>query len=233
MAAPGVFVVDIDPLVLIIILVVVAVAGYLGLKAWAKMNQKGPLQDSRGLIKQLFNFNRLPTVPTIRIVTRGDLVALELGKRARLRDNSLHDSQSSKGWDIKGAPIPIIDGKNIELGYVTHPAGVTVSLKPVIKQIRADEDGKPVYTMVPKVDENGNAVLDSQNNQVMTPMPEYIEANFEGVIGIDSDLDDFNESTERETSRGWIVPLLVGILAGVLFFAPLFAWLMGFAAGGK
>jgi len=61
--------------------------------------------------------------------------------------------------------------------------------------------------------------------------PEYIELNFEGVIVVQSDLDDFNESTEREVSRGWVLPLIIGLIIGVLFLAPLFAWLMRVASG--
>jgi len=167
---------------------------------------KSFLAEKRGTIKRIFSFYSTKTVPTIRITTNGTVTALELGKRARLRDNSLVDSLDSKGWDITSDPVPMIHGKNMELGYVTHPAGCTVSITPHIKIQMADENGIP---------REGR----------------YIEANFEGTIGKLADLDDFNESTERETSRGWVLPLLVGIVAGVVFFAPLFAWLMGLAGG--
>jgi len=190
------------------------------------------LDDKRGVVKRLFSFYSLPTVPTIRIVYRGDLPVLELGKRARIRENSLCDDVDKKGWDIESSAIPIIHGKQMEMGYITHPAGCTVQLKPVVKVMAADENGEPIRTTVQKRDEKGELVLDPEGNPVMITGYKYIEANFEGVIGTDSDLDDFNESTERIQSRGWAVPLLVGIIAGVVFFAPLFAWLMAFVAGG-
>lgn len=169
------------------------------------------LEDKRGVVKRLFSFYSLPTVPTIRIVYRGDIPVLELGKRARVRDNSLCDAVDKKGWDISSSPIPFIQGKQMEMGFITHPSGCTVQLKPVVKVHAADPEGNPV------VGADGEY--------------KYIEANFEGMIGTDSDLDDFNESTERVQSRGWVVPLLLGIIAGVVFFAPLFAWLMAFVAG--
>jgi hypothetical protein len=189
------------------------------------------LDDKRGVVKRLFSFYSLPTVPTIRIVYRGDVPVLELGKRARIRENSLCDDVDRKGWDIESSAIPIIQGKQMEMGYITHPAGCTVQLKPVVKVMAADESGDPIRTTVQKLDEKGEPVLDAEGKPTMIPGYKYIEANFEGVIGTDSDLDDFNESTERIQSRGWAVPLLVGIIAGVVFFAPLFAWLMAFVAG--
>lgn len=164
------------------------------------------LLEKRGFIKNILSFYTSKTVPTIRIITKGDMIALELGKRARLRDNSVIDGLDKKGWDITSDPIPIISGKDMELGYVTHPSGCTVKIKPDIKCQVADENGKPIEGA-------------------------YVTASFEGVIGTGSDLDDFNESTEREQSRGWILPLLIGIIAGVIFFAPLFAWLMSMASG--
>lgn len=230
MPASGVTVIDIDPLTLLIILAVVAVVGYVAYRAYARFTRTTPLMEKRGIMKDLFNFNRLPTVPTIRVVSKGGMIALELGKRARLRDNSLKDSMDKKGWDIQGSPIPIIDGKNIELGYITHPAGCTVEIKPNIRIIKADEEGKPITNLVPMLDETGADLL-KDGKPVMIEKPEYIEMAFEGIIGTGSDLDDFNESTEREVSRGWIVPLLVGIIAGVVFFAPLFAYLMSWVAG--
>lgn len=190
------------------------------------------LDDKRGVVKRLFSFYSLPTVPTIRIVYRGDVPVLELGKRARVRENSLCDDVDKKGWDISSSAIPIIQGKQMEMGYITHPAGCTVQIKPIVKVQAADENGEPIRTTVPKLDENGKPVMDPDGNPVMTSGYKYIEANFEGVIGTDSDLDDFNESTERIQSRGWAVPLLVGIIAGVVFFAPLFAWMMAFVSGG-
>jgi hypothetical protein len=163
------------------------------------------LLEKRGMIKSFLSFYTSKTVPTIRIITKGDLVTLELGKRARLRDNSLVDSLDKKGWDIKGSPIPMISGKDLELGYILHPAGCTLDLKTDVKVLRADENGKPVDP------------------------PQYLTLSFEGVIGTESDLDDFNESTEREQSRGWLLPLVIGLAAGVVFLAPLFAWLMALA----
>lgn len=230
-AASGVTLIDIDPLTILIILAVVAVVGYVAYRAYASFTRTTPLMEKRGIMKDLFNFNRLPTVPTIRVVSKGGLIALELGKRARLRENSLKDSMDKKGWDIEGSPIPIIEGKNIELGYITHPSGCTVELKPNVKIIKADDEGNAIIKMVPMVDETGAEVKDKEGKPVMVEKPEYIEIAFEGIIGTHSDLDDFNESTEREVSRGWVVPLLVGIIAGVVFFAPLFAYLMSWVAG--
>lgn len=223
--------INIDPITLLLVLVVIVVAIYAALWIWGKLNPKSNLLEKRGLMKQMFDFNRLPTVPTIRIVSKGGLVCLELGKRARLRENSLKDTIDNKGWDIRSNPIPIIEGKNIELGYLTHPAGCTLDLKPVVKIQRADDDGNPVYTLLPSVDENGKELLDANNKPILIKVPEYIEAAFEGIIGVQSDLDDFNESTEREISKAWMLPLLVGIIAGVVFFAPLIAYVMTWIAG--
>jgi len=222
--------IEIDPITLLVVLVVIAVAIYAALWIWGKLNPKSNLLEKRGLMKSIFDFNRLPTVPTIRIVSKGNLVCLELGKRARLRENSLKDNIDDKGWDIQSTPIPIIEGKNIELGYLTHPAGCTLEIKPVIKIIRADDDGNPVYTLVPSVDDNGKEILNAEGKPVLIKKPEYIEASFEGVIGVQSDLDDFNESTEREISKAWVLPLLVGIIVGVIFFAPLIAYVMSYIA---
>jgi hypothetical protein len=206
--------IEIDPITLLIVLVVIAVGIYAVLWIWGKLNPKSNLLEKRGLMKSMFDFNRLPTVPTIRIVSKGGLVCLELGKRARLRENSLKDNIDDKGWDIESTPIPIIEGKQIELGYLTHPAGCTLDLKPFVKIQRADDDGNPVYTLVPSVDENGKEILNAEGKPVLIKKPEYIEASFEGVIGVHSDLDDFNESTEREISKAWMLPLLVGIIVG-------------------
>jgi hypothetical protein len=189
------------------------------------------LNDKRGAVKRLFSFYSLPTVPTIRIVYRGNIPVLELGKRARVRDNSLCDAVDKKGWDISSSPIPIIQGKQMEMGYITHPAGCTVQLVPNVKVMAADPDGEPVKITIPKLDAEGKPVIDPEGKPVMVPGYKYIDANFEGMIGTDSDLDDFNESTERVQSRGWVVPLLLGIIAGVVFFAPLFAYLMAFVSG--
>lgn len=182
------------------------------------------LDEKRGLFKRLFSFYTTPTVPTVRIVMMGDLPVLEFGKRARLRDNSLVDSVDHKGWDIKGSPIPMIHGKTMEMGYITHPAGCTVGLKTNVKIIAADLEGNPKIEGAAILDENGKKTGNVYEKT------EYIEANFEGVVGIDSDLDDFNESTEREQSRGWVIPFILGGVAGVFFFAPLFAWVMSWIA---
>jgi hypothetical protein len=175
---------------------------------------------------------------------KGDQPVLELGKRARLRGNSLVDGTDRKGWDIKGSPIPMIHGNQMEMGYITHPSGCTVNIKTNVKVIAADENGNPIKAGELIYDENnrpsdfwtkaGLTVTTDEN----TPAPlkytetKYVDLNFEGTIGVDADLDDFNESSEREVSRGWVVPLLVGIVAGVVFFAPLFAWAMSFIAKG-
>lgn len=168
------------------------------------------LDEKRGALKTLFSFYSSPTVPTIRIINKQGMVAFELGKRARVRDNSLKDTIDRKGWDIQSTPVPMIHGKNMELGYITHPAGCTVNIKPEIKIIASDEFGNPV--------KEGDGF-------------KYIEASFEGVIGTQSDLDDFNESTERDQSRGWAVPFVIGVFSTLLFIGPIYAWLMSFAAG--
>ena len=232
MAASEVTIVEFDPLTVAIAAVLLIVAGYVVLRIYRSATKGKVTDDKRGMLKQLFDFNRLPTVPTLRIVPLGNgQVGIEVGKRARLRENSLKDSLDSKGWDIQGGPIPIIEGKSMELGYITHPAGCTLDFRPEVKIIKSDDEGNPVYELVPEVDEAGNTVYVSEGQPKTTQKPVYITGNYEGVIGTGSDLDDFNESTEREVSRNWIVPLLVGIIAGVIFFAPLFAWLMSFAAG--
>lgn len=189
------------------------------------------LAEKRGIVKQLFTFYSSPTVPTIRIAMRGNFPVLELGKRARLRENSIIDGIDRKGWDILSSPVPMIQGKNIEMGYILHPSGCTVDLKPNVKVQAADEEGNPIIIQVPKTDENGKPVLKEDGTPEMVSGYRYVELNFEGVIGVHSDLDDFNESTEREQSRGWVLPLFVGIVAGVVFFAPMVAYLMSMAAG--
>lgn len=164
------------------------------------------LEEKRSALKTLLKFYTGQTVPTIRITTDRGIVALELGKRAFLRENSITDRVDQKGWEIQSPAIPIRSGKNMELGYICHPAGMTVGLKTDIKIIPVDENGVKIEDRI-------------------------IEANFEGTVGRLSGLDDFNESIEYEKTGSWILPLLVGIVAGVFFFAPLFAWFMGFAGG--
>lgn len=190
------------------------------------------LDEKRGLVKQIFTFYTTETVPTIRIRMKGNIPILELGKRARLRDNSLHETIDRKGWDITSSPIPMIHGKKMEMGYITHPAGCTVDLIPVVKVRAADVNGEPIKLKIPERNEDGTTKLnpDGSVKMIETGEYKYINANFEGVIGTGSDLDDFNESTEREQSRGWIMPLFIGIVAGVFFFAPMFAWFMSWIA---
>lgn len=190
------------------------------------------LDEKRGLVKQIFTFYTTETVPTIRIRMKGNIPILELGKRARLRDNSLHETIDRKGWDITSSPITMIHGKKMEMGYITHPAGCTVDLIPVVKVRAADVNGEPVKLKIPDRNEDGTTKLnpDGSVKMIETGEYKYINANFEGVIGTGSDLDDFNESTEREQSRGWIMPLFIGIVAGVFFFAPMFAWFMSWVA---
>jgi hypothetical protein len=224
-------VIEFDPLTVILFLIILVIVGYIGLRLWRIATKTNKLSEKRGFVKSFLDFNRLPTVPTIRLISRGDHVCMELGKRAKLRDNSLVDSMDKKGWDITSDPIPIMDGDRLELGYITHPAGCTLNIKPHVKQIRADEMGNPVYLTAQKVDETGALVFDKDGKPVMIQKPDYIEANFEGVIGIQSDLDDFNESTERVISSAWVLPLIIGIIAGVVFFAPIAAWLMSYIAG--
>lgn len=182
------------------------------------------LDEKRGLVKQLFKFYTTPTVPTIRIVVKGDIPVLELGKRARVRENSLVDGIDRRGWDIRGSAVPMIQGNRMEMGYITHPAGCTVQVQPNIKIIAADENGNPMKAGEPVFDKDGNPTEKKYETT------KYIDLNFEGVIGTQSDLDDFNESTEREQSRGWIMPFVIGGVVGVFFFAPMFAWVMSWVA---
>lgn len=190
------------------------------------------LDEKRGIIKQLFTFYTSPSVPTIRIVMNGKIPVFELGKRARLRDNSLADAVDRKGWDITSSPIPMIHGKKMELGYITHPTGCTLDFIPEVKVLAADDDGNPIRLTIPKRDENGIPVTGPDGKIIMEDTGEYkyIQGNFEGTLGEGSDLDDFNESTQREQSRGWMVPFFIGIVAGVFFFAPMFAWMMSWVA---
>lgn len=187
------------------------------------------LDEKRGLIKRACSFYTTKTVPTVRITFTGDIPVLELGKRCRIRENSLKDSMDKKGWDITSSPVPMIHGNNLEMGYITHPAGCTVQLIPKVKVMAADDNGDPVQVMVPKMGPDGKPEM-KDDKPVMIPGFKYIEANFEGVIGTGSDTDDFNESTEREQSRGWLIPFIVGGVIGVFGFAPMFAWVMGWIA---
>lgn len=182
------------------------------------------LDEKRGIIKQLFRFYTSPTVPTIRITVKGNIPVLELGKRARIRENSLYDGIDRKGWDVTSSAIPMIQGNRMEMGYITHPSGCTVEMRPNIRVIAADENGNPI--------QDGATIHDRDNNPTdkKYEATKYLDLNFEGVIGAQSDLDDFNESTEREQSRGWITPFFIGIVAGVFFFAPMFAWFMSWVA---
>jgi hypothetical protein len=187
--------------------------------------------EKRGLVKRAFTFYRAPSVPTIRIAMKGNTPVLELGKRARLRDNSLHEGIERKTWDITSSPIPMIHGKQMEMGYLTHPSGCTLDLVPKVKVRAADDNGDPIKLMIPKLKEDGTPELKEDGSALMVDAGyKYIEANFEGTLGAYSDLDDFNESTPREQTRGWLMPFIVGGVAGVFFFAPMFAWFMSFVA---
>ena len=222
-------VVSIDPLTIVILLIILAVVAYICWYVWRKINKSSPLDEKRGMLLKMFAFSRNPTVPTIRIAMRGDMPIIEIGKRATLRENSLCDRMDTKGWDITSSPILIKQGDDIQAGYLTHPAGCTLPLKINLKVIKADEYGKPIYEEVASVNENGAAII-KDGIPVTTKKPAYVEANFEGVIGTLSDLDDFNESSPREVSRNWIMPFIVGCIAGVIFLAPLFAWGMSLAS---
>jgi len=162
------------------------------------------LEEKRGIFKRLFTFYRSPTVPTIRLTTDRGILCAELGKRARKRENSLVDTIDKHGWDISSEPVLIKSKKAWELGYITHPAGCTVTIKPDVKITFADE--------------NGNLVPDK-----------YIEASFCGTIGRGAEIDDFNQSIEREKEGNWMLPLIIGIIFGVVLFAPFFTFLMSFA----
>jgi hypothetical protein len=167
---------------------------------------KSLIREKRGLFKQLFIFYRSPTVPTVRMTTDRGIVCLELGKRARKRENSIVDSMDKHGWGIESEPILIKSGKETELGYMTHPAGCTVTIKPNVQITFADENGNPVAD-------------------------KYIEASFCGTIGRGAEIDDFNQSIEREKEGNWMLPLIIGIIAGVVLFAPFFTFIMSLAAG--
>lgn len=167
---------------------------------------KSLIEEKRGTIKRLFTFYRSPTVPTIRLTTDHGILCAELGKRARKRENSLVDTMDKHGWDLSSEPILIKSKKDWELGYVTHPAGCTVTIKPDVKITFADENGDPVPN-------------------------KYIEASFCGTIGRGAEIDDFNQSIEREKEGNWMLPLIIGIIAGVVLFAPFFTLIMSLASG--
>lgn len=198
--------------------------------------KKPNLNDIRGTIDSLLQFTRAPSVPTVRILTRNGQAHLELGRRARLRDNSLYDSYDKKGWDVTSIPTVIKSGRQQELGYITHPAGVTLSFESDVKiiavdkfghrkekgQIMYDQDGSPVFDE----DKEGNKTLRTYPETVYTP----ITLSFEGTSGTNSGLDDMNESIGYQREGGWILPFIVGGILGVVVFAPFTAWLMSFAA---
>jgi len=219
-----------DLLELILWIVVLVIIGYV-VWIWLKSRQKMPwapgssLNDTRGRILQLMRFARSRSVPTVRIVTDRGLAALELGRRVRIRENSLYDSYDKKGWDITSPPTVIKSGKETELGFITHPSGCTLTLIPDVKIIRVDEFGHPHKI--------GEIIYDRFNQPTAEAYKEtkYIEASFEGTIGQGSELDDFDRSIGYEKEGNWLLPLLVGVIIGVIFISPLFAWLMAKAGG--
>ncbi|MFA4859171.1 hypothetical protein [Methanoregula sp.] len=171
-----------------------------------RRDTKNLLVDQRGAIKKVLSFYNSPTVPTIRLTSDHGVTCFELGKRARKRENTITDALDKNGWEISSEPVLIKSGKEVELGYVTHPSGVTLTIKPDVK--------------IQAVDENGEKIPGK-----------YVEGSYCGTIGRACDIDDFNQSIEREKSGNWLLPLVIGIVVGVMFFSPLFAWLMGFAGG--
>lgn len=209
--------------------------------AWAVIRHltKGNiLSEKRGFTQTLLHFYLDKTVPTIRIINDHGITALELGKRSRIRENSLVDSPEQKGWEIRSPSIPIISGSRMELGYITHPKGMTVGLVTNVKVIKSDEQGNKVMIDVFDRDEKGEKIeITGEDGKPtgtykMHKEYDYIEANFEGTVGRLADLDDFNQAIEYVKSGNWVIPLIIGIFAGVFGFAPLFAWLMGMLSGG-
>lgn len=199
-------------LIELILWIVVAIVIIFGIRwAYLFLVKRPKLSDIRGMLTEMLRFSRAPTVPTIRIISRYGIAALELGRRARVRENSLYDSYDKKGWDITSEPTPIKAGNSIELGYITHPTGCTVALKPDIKIIRVDENGLPIL---------------SESGEVR-----YIEASFEGVIGRAAELDDFDRSINYEKEGNWALPFVVGCIVGVILLSPVFAWLMTKVSG--
>jgi hypothetical protein len=166
------------------------------------------LKEKRGFIQNLLGWYTSPTVPTIRFTAKAGVPCFELGKRARLRENSIVDSVSAQGWEIPEGcePVLIKSGDQAELGYLTHPAGVCLSIKPEVKLQAVDDEGNPVKD-------------------------KWLLGSYCGTIGRYADIDDYNQSIEREKSGGWILPLIIGIILGVMIFAPLFALLMSLAGG--
>lgn len=218
----------------------IGILGIIVVAAWlvVRYATKGTmLSEKRSAVQTILKFYLGKTVPTIRVINDNGNVALELGKRARLRENSLIDSPDQKGWEIRSPAIPIISGKIMELGYITHPKGMTVDLVPKVKVIKADEYGNKLMVDVFTLDEKGEKIpiLDDKEQPTgkyqMHKEYDYIEANFEGTVGRLGDLDDFNQAIEFIRSGSWVVPLVIGIFAGVFGFAPLFAWLMGMLGG--
>jgi len=173
-----------------------------------RMKVENYLLDKRGSVQNLLGWYTSPTVPTIRFTAETGVPCLELGKRARKRDNSLVDSVDSHGWEIPKdcEPILIKSGDQTELGYLTHPAGVCLTIKPEVKIQAVDNQGEPIPG-------------------------KYMVGSYCGTIGRYADIDDYNQSIEREKSGSWILPLIIGIILGVMIFAPLFALLMSFAGG--
>jgi hypothetical protein len=210
-----------DLLVLILWIVVLVVIGWV---IYSILKNKN-LGDVRGSTTRLLRFVRARSVPTIRIVYIQGLAVLELGRRARLRENSLYDNYDKKGWDITSPAIPIKTGKTTELGFLTHPSGCTLSLVPDVKIIMTDEWGHAMKA--------GEVVYDRYNQLTSEVYKEtkYIQASFEGTIGQGSELDDFDRSIGYEKEGGWLLPLVVGVIIGVVFLSPIFAWLMAKAGG--
>lgn len=199
-------------------------------------SKKTNLDDIRGTVDSLLQFTRAPSVPTVRIMTRDGQAHLELGRRARLRDNSLYDSYDKKGWDITSLPTMIKSGRQEELGYITHPKGVTLSFETDVNIIAVDKFGHKKQKGEPVYDQDGNLIFDEDKDGLKTmrtyPATIYAPVNlsFEGTSGTNSGLDDMNESIGYQREGGWILPFIVGGIVGVVVFAPLTAWVMSFAA---
>lgn len=223
--------IEIDITVLIIIAVIaLAVLWYL------VQSRKFNLGDIRGSIDSLLQFTRAPTVPTIRITTRNGPAHFELGRRARMRGNSLYDSYDKKTYDVTSDPTLIRVGRSAELGYITHPAGVTLSIESDVKIIKVDKFGHEMKKGSRIYDDNNRPLLKSENGEVVYQTYDQtfyapIKASFEGTAGTLSGIDDQNESMAYQREGGWVTPFIVGLIVGVIFLSPVFAWLMSMASG--
>ena len=215
---------------LFLLLGIIAVIGA-GIAYLYYSSKKPSTADIRGTFDNLIQFTRAPTVPTLRIISRKGQASFELGRRARIRGNSLYDRYDKKGWDITSAPTVFKIGRQMEEGYVVHPAGVTLAVNPTVKIIAVDQFGHEMKAGQPIYDQTGQLRYDNDKLLTYEKTIYAPELAYEGTVGTGAGLDDFNDSTAYERSGGWITPFIIGLFMGVMFLSPIFAWLMAMASG--